>query len=238
MPALRSLLFYIIAFIPTAIFCVTGLVCLLLPRRVLVLYNRLWLHSVFFVLRHVQGLTYSIEGRENLPNGPFIISCKHQSVFETFMFPVLIDHPYIILKKELASVPFWGWMLKKYDAITIDRKKPKEAFQMLLQKGEETKTNGRPLLIFPEGTRTPPGVRGDYKPGIAILYDHLKIPVVPMAVNTGVFWPKHSFIKKPGHATLRILPAIQPGLSKREFMTTLENVIESACDDLLNRVKD
>lgn len=234
----RSFLFYLVAFIPTGIFCVTGLLCLFLPRFVLVGYTRLWLRCVFFCLHYVQGISAHVEGRENLPTGPFIVASKHQSTLETFFFPVLFDHPYIILKKSLTHIPFWGWLLHKYDAITIDREDSKKALKDLIEKGEKVKDTKRPLLIFPEGTRTPPGKKTTYKSGIGLLYTRLNLPVVPIAVNTGVVWPRKTFVNYPGKAILKILPPIQPGLDKKDFMARLEHMIEEESLLLMEKVRD
>lgn len=235
---IRSFLFYLVAFIPTSIFCVTGLFCIFLPRFILVGYTRLWLRCVFFCLHYIQGIAAHVEGKENLPKGPFIVASKHQSTLETFFFPILFDHPYIILKKSLARIPFWGWMLHKYDAITIDREDSKQALKDLIEKGQNIKESHRPLLIFPEGTRTPPGTKAAYKSGVGFLYSKLNVPVVPIAVNTGVVWPRKTFVNYPGKAILKILPPIYPGLSKREFMVRLEDVIESESLLLMERARD
>ncbi len=223
----RSFLFQVIYLVPTLIFAMTGLGCLVLPQRFLIVYARFWLRCTFFLLKHVQGLDYRVEGVENLPKGPFIVASKHQSVFETFVYPLLFDHPLIILKKELMYIPFWGWLLRKYEAIPINRSKPKEALKIILKSAEKGKATNRPLLIFPEGTRTKPGVSITYQSGIGILYEHLNIPVVPIALNTGFFWGRRRFTKRPGTATIKILKPIQPGLNKKIFMEQLHQLIES-----------
>ncbi len=235
---IRSFLFQILYLFPTAVFCIVSLFCHILPKSALVFVARTWLRAVFFLLKYVQGLSYKIEGLENLPKGPYIVASKHQSAFETCVYPLLFDHPIIILKKELRYIPFWGWLLWKYDAIMIDRSKPKEAMKTILTAAEKEKAGAcRPLLIFPEGTRTRPGAEVKYQNGIAVMYDALKIPVAPIAVNTGIFWGKRGFFRKPGVATIKILPPILPGLSKKDFMIHLHNAIETESFKLLENLK-
>ena len=238
MLVVRSFCFYVLAFIPTSIFCVTGVLCLVLPRFILVAYTRLWLRSIFFLLHYVQGISSHIEGKENLPTGPFIVASKHQAILETFFFPLLFDHPYIVLKKSLTRIPFWGWLAQKYDVIAIDRSNSKQSLRDLMEKGSKSFENGRPLLIFPEGTRTAPGVKTIYKSGIALLYAKLNLPVVPIAVNTGMVWPRKTFLNYPGRAVIKILPPIPPGLSKKEFMFNLEDVIEKESLKLMECARD
>lgn len=179
-------------------------------------------------MKYVLGLRYQMIGKENLPDGPYMIACKHQSALETFILPYEFEHLLIILKKELVNVPVIGWYFRKYRMIAVNRSNPKQALRQIVEGAKKTDLSKSPLLIFPEGTRTEPGVPSKYQIGIAVLYESLQVPVVPVAVNTGVFWPRKGLRRHPGLATLQFLPPIQPGLSKSEFMAKLENDIENA----------
>ncbi len=233
----RSLLFKVIFSIVFVILSLVALVFLLLPRRFSIQYGWLWMGSFFRTLKYTVGLECVREGLENLPQGPYIMACKHQSLLETFMFPYHFAHPLVIMKKSLTRIPFWGWILARYDVIAIDRDKPKQAIKMILEKAEKADLSKRPLVIFPEGSRSMPGDKLPYQAGIAVIYDKLKVPVVPIAVNTGSFWSKGAFKYYPGKAVLRFLPPIEPGLSKQEFMKTLETIIETESLKLMEQAR-
>jgi len=232
---LRTVLFYVLFTIISLIFSITGVFLLPLHNKYTIAYSRGWIRSFYWLLRITTGTGYKLVGMENLPKGPFIMACKHQSMLETFIFPITFDHPHVIMKKELTQIPLWGKILTKYDVIAIDRKKPKEAIKTIVEKAQHALTHDRPLVIFPEGTRYNPGEQSTYQSGVAILYDMLKVPVVPIAVNTGLFWPKDSFIKHPGTGTLKFLPPIEPGLSKQEFLSKLQAVMDSESLKLLEQ---
>lgn len=189
-------------------------------------YKQIWLSMVFFLMRVVLGLNYKFLGEENLPKGPYIIACKHQSTLETFILPYHFNHLLICLKKQLVDMPLSGWYFKKYGMVGVNRDKPKKALLEIIDAARNTDLSKSPLLIFPEGTRTKPGQLSSYKAGIGIFYDALQVPVVPIAVNTGIFWPRRNWRKYPGVATIKILSPIQPGLPKDEFMKRLEATIE------------
>ena len=231
---IRTLLFTILFVLGGLFFSITALVFLMpFPVRFIVAYNKAWLKASLWMMRYVLGLDHKVIGLENLPPPPFIIASKHQSALETLIFPTILTHPYLIVKKELVFIPFWGWMLKKYGAGLLDRSHPKKSLKQLLHIGSKCKEEGRELLVFPEGTRVGPGETIPYKAGITMLYQHMQVPVVPVAVNTGLFWGRRSFIKKPGCAVMRILPPIEPGLPKKEFLEKLTAAIEGASQNLL-----
>ena len=203
-----------------------GTLTLLFPLKVMTTYKNIWLSIVFFMLRVIVGLRYQLLGTENLPKGPYLIACKHQSTLETFILPYEFSHLFIFLKKELVDMPVAGWYFKKYGMVAVDRSKPKKALAHMIKAAQEADLSKSPLLLFPEGTRTTPGLPSRYQIGIAVLYEALHIPVVPVALNTGVFWPKKGWKRFPGLATLKFLPPIPPGLSKTELMKHLETTIE------------
>ncbi len=183
--------------------------------------------------RWMVGVKFEERGREHLIDGPMILAIKHQSSFETIAFSFLVHHPAIVLKKELISIPLYGWYAMRAKMIAIDRKGSASAMRKMLRTAEAAVADGRPIVIFPEGTRTAAGDVGTYHPGVAGLYRHLKIPVVPVAVDSGLYWPRRTVVKTPGTIQIEYLPPIAPGLPRKDFMTRLETDIEGATNLLL-----
>jgi len=193
---------------------------------------RLWVRIILALLKSIVGLSYQIEGRENLFAGACVIACKHQSAWETLVFHTLLKRPAYVLKKELMRIPVFNLYLKRMGMIYINRKAGPQALKNLVEGARSVMAQGRPLVIFPEGTRGVPGVKGIYQGGIGVLYQQLNVPVIPVALNSGMFWGRRSLVKLPGTITLKFLPPIQPGLKREVFMDTLESSIENACQQL------
>lgn len=183
-------------------------------------------------MKCVLKLEVEFQGLENIPPGSCLIAAKHQSAWDTIAYMQITLNPGMILKKELIHIPFYGWFIRKFDMISIDRSRGAMALKNLYRQADRLKTQNRKLVIFPEGTRSIPGEKTQYKTGIAGLYEHLKLPVVPVATNSGCFWGRRAFIKRPGKIIVKILPPIEPGLSRQEFMKQLENVIEKESNEL------
>ncbi len=232
MITLRSFAFQIVFYLWSAVLAILFLPLLVLPRRYMVAGGEVWLRSVLWLLDHVVGLTYRVEGSENIPDGPVIFAFKHQSAWDTMAVPVLIPNPAVVVKRELLWIPFYGWYAKKHGMIGIDRGRGHHALRRILKEGQDAIAAGKPVIVFPEGTRTVPGTRVPYFAGVALLYRELGLPVVPVALNSGLFWGRRSLIKKPGCITVRYLPAISPGLDRDVFMARLEDAIETASDEL------
>ncbi|MFA7431641.1 MAG: lysophospholipid acyltransferase family protein [Rhodospirillaceae bacterium] len=207
---------------------------LLLPPRFLDRPVRFWLRGFLVGAWVIAGIRWRVEGRENLPKGPCIIASKHQSAWETFFFHLLVDHPVYILKKELFSVPFAGWYMKKTGMIGIDRKAGGMALKVMLRGADERIAQGRQIILFPEGTRVAPHTSHPYQPGVAALYARAgdRAPVVPVALNTGLFWGRNKFLKHPGEVVVRIMPPIPPGLDKKVFLDILRERIDTATAEL------
>tara|TARA_A100001015_G_scaffold257303_1_gene299834 strand:+ start:101 stop:706 length:606 start_codon:yes stop_codon:yes gene_type:complete len=189
---------------------------------------------VGFLLRIFIDVTIDFKGTENLKKfDKYFIASAHQSMFETFALQTVISGPVFILKKELMKIPFFGWCLKKIGAVSIVRdtatKENLNFFDKILDQINKSK---RPLLIFPQGTRVPYKERPDFKKGVARIYEALKLPCVPVALNTGKVWPKNSFNKYPGKITISFLEPIKPGLNKDEFLKKLQNIIYNEIDFL------
>jgi 1-acyl-sn-glycerol-3-phosphate acyltransferase len=233
----RSLLFNLSFFAWTALVCVLGLPALVLPRRVLVRLARFWAGGVVAMLAAIVGLRHQLRGLEHRPGGGVVYAFKHQSAWDTIVLALLVEDPMIVLKKELLAIPLFGWYLAKTGQIAVDRRGRAAALKRMLRAAAEGAARGRPIVIFPEGTRTAPGRHRPYHPGIAALYGQLGLPVVPVALNSGFFWARRSFVKRPGLVTVEFLPAIAPGLSRRDFLAELERRTETACARLAEEVR-
>lgn len=226
----RSFFFNIAFFAVTAVLSVLYLPGLLLPRKVFVGLVRFWLRIVTLLEYTILGLKYEVRGRENLPeSGPYIIACKHQSAYETFKAHLLFDDPAIILKKELLRIPFFGAYLSKAGVLAIDRSTPERALRSIQNGALKIREQGRPLLIFPQGTRVRPDdtpLQKPYKPGVARVQEVTGLPVVPIALNSGVFWPRNAWLKSPGTVIFQIMKPIHPGRERHALMNEVESVIE------------
>ena len=229
----RSLLFNVLFYVTTALFVVLGSPLLLGPRRwamaALALHGRfeLWL------LKTSVGTKLELRGAEKLPAGACLVASKHQSAWETFALIPLFRDPALLMKRELFWIPFHGWFSYKFNMIPVDRDKGPSALRRMLREAKKRVAAGREIIIFPEGTRRAPGAPPDYKTGVALLYESLGVPCVPVALNSGVFWPRRSLTRRPGTIVVEILDPIPPGLAKAAFMTRLEGAIEGASARLL-----
>ena len=179
------------------------------------------------------GLRYEVRGRENLPAGPAIIAIKHQSAWDTFAASALFDDPAIIVKRELLWVPFYGWYLRKAGMIGIDREVGAAAMRRMLRSARAAVAQGRSILIFPEGTRTPVGSDAPYQPGVGALVRDLKLPLVPVALNSGLFWGRRRFVKRPGRIVVEILPPFTGEIDRRRITEQLRERIEAATARLI-----
>ncbi|WP_282607435.1 1-acyl-sn-glycerol-3-phosphate acyltransferase [Pelagibius sp. Alg239-R121] len=232
MIVLRSFIFNALFFGWSTIYLTVCLPILLLPPRASSQVGKIWTRTTFALLKFICKLDYEVIGLENLPDAPFIVASKHQSAWETMVFSVLLDHPCFIMKRELNWIPLFGWFTARSGAIGIDRSGGASELKRLIALSREIVAEKRPIIIFPEGTRVPPTQQIPYQPGVAALYGQLKIPVVPVALNSGYFWRRRAFAKRPGKVTLEFLPAIPPGLPRKEFLPRLVDSIESACTRL------
>jgi 1-acyl-sn-glycerol-3-phosphate acyltransferase len=226
MTAIRSLLFNVFFYGWTAFCVVIGLPLLLGPRIAVYYLGRFWVRPVLAALSLLCGLGYEIRGREHLPEGAALIAAKHQSAWDTLIFSVLLwDHSFV-LKRELMRIPFFGFFLARAGLIPVDRQGGSKALRRMVAAAKQVAAAGRPIVIFPEGTRVAPDQHRPYHPGVAALYGQLGIPVVPVALNSGVFWRRRSFWKQPGRIILEFLPPIAPGLPRKAFLARLESAIE------------
>jgi 1-acyl-sn-glycerol-3-phosphate acyltransferase len=229
---LRSFLFNLGYFGLTGLLAVIGLP-LLCRRGWVVAYARLWTGLILWWLKVSVGLDHEIRGLENLPSGPYILAPKHQSSWDTLVLNHLVRDPAVVLKRELTWIPVFGWYLARAGNIVIDRKAGPSAIRKLVNQGRAVLAAGRPIVIFPEGTRGPVGGKLPYQPGVAALYAQLGVPLVPVALNSGPFWGRLTFIKRPGRITLEVLPPIAPGLDRRRALAELEQRVEAGSTRLL-----
>jgi len=228
---LRSLIFNIIAWIVSILLTISLLPSVLLPKT-MVFAPAMWGRTVSWLLRIITRIRYRVEGRENLPKGPFIIASKHQSAWETAAFNHIFPKTSFVLKKELMYFFPLNFYMHHTQMIPLDRKGGKQALKEMIARAKAVMSMARTLVIFPEGTRTIVGEKVSYKRGVYILYKHLGKPVVPVALNSGLYWKRRGFRKYPGTIVVKILPAIEPGLSEEVFMNRLETAIETTSVNL------
>lgn len=215
---------------------VMALVCLPLlagPRRWAFAAVRVWARASLLALRVLCAVRVEVRGREHLPAGAALVAAKHQSMLDTVAPLLVLDDPAYVLKRELMRLPFWGWYAAKTDMLPIDREGGSATLRALVHGARERMADGRQVLIFPEGTRRAPGAEPDYKPGVAGLYRELAAPCTPLATNSGLFWPAHGWLRRPGVAVFEFLPPIPAGLKRASFMAVLEERIEIASARLI-----
>jgi len=227
----RSFLFLVYFYLMSTLAAFVMLPMLILPRKVLVGAMSVWGRCVTFGLLVIAGIRVEVRGREHLPPGGVLIAGKHQCMYDIFGSLGFLPDGCFVMRKELMRIPFFGWYALKSRMIVVDREGHSAALRKLVADAKDRMQHERQLVIFPEGTRGQPGKPGDYKPGIAALYRELEMPVVPMAVNTGVHW--RPFLRIPGKIVFEFLPAIPPGLKRAEFMRELQSRIDTASDALL-----
>ncbi len=192
-----------------------------------------WVATNVFLLKIILGTRAEIRGIENIPEGPLLIASKHQSAWETFALLPLFSDPAFILKRELMAIPVFGWFAARTRMIPVDRKGGSSAMKAMTRRAQADMAEGRQILIFPEGTRRPAGAPPDYKFGVAHLYSSLGVPCLPIALNSGLYWPRRTILKRSGTILVEILPALPPGLPRRQFIGRLQADIEAASDRLL-----
>ena len=224
----RSLLFNALFYVNITVRMIVALPTILLPYAFLHGVLRRYASSTLWFLRVVCGTEVEWRGREKLPTGPYIVACKHQSLWETFALFMLLPDPTYVLKRELMWLPLFGWLATKARMIPIDRGSHAKALAGMIAAARREAARGRQIVIFPEGTRRPPGAKPHYLPGVAFLYAELGLPCVPIALNSGLFWPRRSLRRYPGTVLAEVLDPIPPGLDKREFLTRLRSATEEA----------
>jgi 1-acyl-sn-glycerol-3-phosphate acyltransferase len=226
MLVVRSLCYHAAFFAMTAALALAGLPLLAGPRRWSRWLGAVWSRAVLWLAATIVGLRFTVDGI--LPAGPVLIAAKHQSAFETFLFPALRPGSVFVIKRELLRLPFVGWYLARAGQIAIDRTAGPAALRRMLTVARERQVEGLTLVIFPEGTRVAPGVSAAIKPGVLALYGQLNLPVVPVTLDSGRYWPRASFLRRPGTIQVRFGSPIPPGLARRVFQQRLAAALDAA----------
>jgi 1-acyl-sn-glycerol-3-phosphate acyltransferase len=230
--ALRSYLYVLLFYLWTALVAVGCTPILLGPTRWTLVMFHFWGRGVTALLA-VCGVKVEVRGREHIPTGAALVAPKHLCMLDVFAQFAVLPASVFVMKKELNWIPWFGWYAAKVGAIDIDRGGGASALKKMVAEAKALFAKGRQVVIFPEGHRGTPGQAGDYKPGVAALYRELDVPVHPVATNSGVHWPAHGFIRRPGTIVFEYLEPIPPGLKRAEFMRILEERIETASNRLL-----
>jgi 1-acyl-sn-glycerol-3-phosphate acyltransferase len=231
--AVRSLIFVALFYLWSALVAILWTPMLLGPGRWTLAMFHFWGRGVVGLLAACCDVKVEVRGREHIPVGAAIVAPKHQCMLDVFAQFTWLPASVFVMKKELAWIPWFSWYAQKVRTIVIDRGAQAAALRQMVSEAKVRFAEGRQVVIFPEGTRGEPGVPGDYKPGIAALYREIDVSVIPVATNSGVHWPRHGFIRRPGTIVFEYLEPIPPGLKRAEFMRTLQARIETASEKLL-----
>ena len=225
----RSLAYFVAFYVNTALFLVFGSWLLAAPRRWAMEGLRLHARASLWLLKVICGTHVEVRGRDKLPPGACLVASKHQSAWDTFaLIPVFRD-PAMVMKAELGWIPLYGWFSHKFQHIFVRRDKGPSALKALIRDARDRAAQGREIIIFPEGTRRPPGAQPDYRPGFIALYEGLGLPCVPVALNSGLFWPRRSIMRYPGTVVIEVLDPVPPGLPRAQARAVIQEKIETAC---------
>lgn len=230
---IRSILFHIVFYINCTFWFVATCICLPFPSGMTMAFARGWARSSIFFHRIITGATVEFRGQENIPAGPVLVAAKHQSAWETMTLLLFFPKATYILKRELLRIPLFGWHLQKAEQIPIDRGNRGEALAAMLSRTKAAVERGRQILIFPEGTRSAVGAPPNYKYGIARVYEALGIPCLPIAMTSGLAWPRNTFLHYPRPIIVEFLPLIPAGLPPEEFHARMQTMIEENTNRLL-----
>jgi 1-acyl-sn-glycerol-3-phosphate acyltransferase len=235
---LRSLIFNILFYIVLVFWIIAGIPTFLMPRWGILNIAKYWGRSSIWLMRVICNTRVEYRGLDKIPKGPLIVAAKHQSIWETFSLLQFVDQPLYILKRELTWLPVFGWYLIKSNMIAVDRGGGARSLIDMTRAAREEVRRGRQLIIFPEGTRRPVGAEPRYKHGVGQIYVECDVPCLPVALNTGLFWPRRTFMRYPGTIVVEFLDPIPPGLSRDEFLAQVSNVIETATNRIVQEARD
>jgi len=230
---IRSWCFNVAFYGVTALFLLLGSPLLLAPRSWAMAGLKAHAHATLWLMRWIVGTKMEVRGRENLPQGAYLVAAKHQSAWDTIALILLFPDPALVMKAELLRIPLYGWFCRKFGMIPIQRETGPSALRAMLADAKDRVAAGRQVFVFPEGTRRKPRDPPDYKPGVLLLYDALKVPCVPIALNSGLFWPRDTSMRHPGTIIVDIQPAIPAGVPSKEFRNQFVEAIENPTNELL-----
>ena len=233
----RSVLFNVLFYLALLLLLIVAMTTLPMPRGALLAVARFWARTNLWMLRVICKINVAWTGIEKIPRGALIVGAKHQSTWETFALLTLLPDPTFIVKRELMWIPMFGWCVWRAGMIPVDRGAGKPAMAAMNARARAKLECGRQIIIFPEGTRRPAGAEPNYRYGIAHVYAEGGAPCVPIALNSGLFWPRRSLLRKPGTIVVEFLDPIPPGLPKAEFLSRLTESIETASNRLLAEAK-
>ena len=231
----RSIIFNVLFYLNTLILLIVALPTFFLPYRAIIWVAKTWGRINLFLLRVVAGVKIEVRGRDKIPTGPILVAAKHQSAWETFALVPLFDNPVFIVKRELQWIPVFGWLMIKGRMVPVDRSAGSQALVEMAERARIELADNRQLIIFPEGTRRAAGAEPRYKFGVAHLYAAEGVPCVPIALNSGLFWPRRSIRRIPGTVVIEILDPIPPGLEKDVFFKRVQSDIETATERLIDK---
>jgi len=234
---IRSIVFNVLFYLNTFFYVMIAVPTFFMPYRAIIALAKSWGRTNLVLLRVVAGIDIEIRGREKIPKGSIIVAPKHQSAWETFALLPLFDNPVFIVKRELQWIPIFGWLMIKGRMVPVDRSAGSQALIVMAERARIELADNRQLIIFPEGTRRPAGAEPRYKYGIAHLYVAEGVPCVPIALNSGLFWPRRSILRQPGTVLVEVLDPIPPGLDKDTFFKRLQSDIETATVRLIEEAK-
>jgi 1-acyl-sn-glycerol-3-phosphate acyltransferase len=224
----RSVLFNVLFYLNLLAYFIAALPTLLMPRSGILTVAKWWACTNLWLLRVVCAIKVDFRGTEKIPPGPLLVSAKHQSLWETFALLLILADPAYIMKRELMWIPLFGWYSWKVGMIPVDRKKGSKVLAELNASARAELARDRQIIIFPEGTRRPPGAEPRYKYGVAHLYAEMDVHCLPIALNSGLFWPRRSLRRYPGTILVEVLDPIAPGLAKEQFFERLQHDVEAA----------
>ncbi len=230
---IRSVVFNLLFFGLTTVMVLSLIPLLALERRWMIGGVRLWSRCVICLLRVVCGVRLEVRGLERLPQGAAVLAAKHQSAFDTIVWLSLVPDPAYVLKAELLRIPIYGWHVRHAGMIPVDREGGGTALRGMLRAAQAALAAGRQVVIFPEGTRTAPGMRVPYHPGVVAIAAATSAPVLPVATNSGRIWGRRAFLKRPGVIHISILPPLPKGLARAALLSALESAIEEESARLL-----
>src|ERR1700726_5309036 len=230
---LRSLIYNVLFYVLLVLWMLVAVPTFLLPRRIFMRVAKAWARSNIWLMSLICHIKGEYRGVEKIPKGPLIVASKHQSMWETFALLQFFDAPLFIYKRELGWIPFFGWYLMKSGMIGVDRDGGMRSLMEMARRAPKEIRGGRQLIIFPEGTRTPVDAPPVYMTGVGQIYASSGVPCIPVALNSGLFWPRRTFMRYPGTLVVEFLDPLPPGLTRHEFLARVTTVIEDATNRLV-----